>query len=137
MRHAFAKTACARVRQTGMPSRVQDDNLEVAQAMLEAAPSDEIVVAIVRDFVASEPGARDWIEGEIQDARDVANCAVDLARARLALERPNGTLDRLEVLFGRACVRLAALLDRKAMDPAATARRVLEQGHWGRRREAR
>ena len=137
MRHAFRKTACARLRQTGVASRFQDDNLEVAQAMLEAATSDDVVVAIVRDFVASEPGARDWIEGDIHDARDIANCAVDLARVRLTLERANGSLDRLEVLFARACVRLAALLDRKATDPAATARRVLDQGRWARRHAAR
>lgn len=101
----------------GAIPRSGNDNLEVALALLGAAPSEAVVAAIVRDYVASQPAAREWIRGEVLDAEDVAACAVDLARVRRQLDHVDGTLADLEVLFARACVRIAALLYRAGRTP--------------------
>lgn len=93
-----------------IPRSTRDD-LEVALALLGAAATEEVVASIVRDYVLATPGARDWIHGEIRSADDIASCAVDLARARVLTHRVDPVVADLEILFARACVRLAALLD--------------------------
>ncbi len=93
-----------------IPRSTRDD-LEGALALLGAAATEEAVASIVRDYVLATPGARDWIHGEIRGADDIASCAVDLGRARALAHRIDPVVADLEVLFARACVRVAALLD--------------------------
>lgn len=121
----------------GVNPRSGNDNLEVALVLLGAAESEALVVAIVRDYVASKPAAREWIHGEVRDAGDLASCAVDLARVRMQLDHASVTLADLEVLFARACVRLAALLGRPGPGLAREAQRLRDEERRGRNRDAR
>ena len=104
----------------GIP-RSRNDNLEVALARVAAAPSPEGVVSIVRDYVAAEPASLDWLPSDPRDPDELAGCAVDLARHRMRAEHP--VLEALEVLFGRACVRIATLTDRAGAHRNDNARR--------------
>ena len=104
-----------------IPRSTRDD-LEVAVALLGAAATEEVVASIVRDYVLSRPGARDWIHGEIRNADDIASCAVDLARARVLTHRVDPIVAELEILFARACVRIAALLDQAGRNRVVSSR---------------
>jgi hypothetical protein len=99
-----------------------DDGLPEVLARLDVAATAQEVVLLVREQVERLPDSASWLRGEIRDAEDISSCAVDLTRHRAMEGQLPGALAGLEILFARACVRVAQLLDPDATHRAFEAR---------------
>ena len=86
---------------------------DIYQTKLVRAASEREVVRVVRDYVSCwrpEDLGRipmRLIPGKIRDARDIADCAIGLTRARIEQNDPPPPLVEMEAFFAQACARVS------------------------------
>jgi hypothetical protein len=87
-------------------------HFEQALIAIDQARTQGDVLRVLKDYVHSPyADCAHWLDREILDASDVAEIALELTRTRLTTLTTPASLVNAEVVFARACVKNAALLD--------------------------
>jgi hypothetical protein len=105
---------------------------EIHEMRLARAQTEQEVVGIVRDYVATwlaeDLGRipRRCMPGKLRDAEAIADCALELTLERIAQADPDSRLVAMEAFFAHACARVSKL-EGAALKRVQYARLVLDE----------